>query len=102
MIGNIKTATEDYNRAFDGKIFDPRIYNRILSAAEVTTLYNSGTPDHTLVTDGLVFQGMSVYADAGDAASLAGTVLSSTDRLVENIIRAVGIPSGSPTLRANP
>lgn len=103
ILGNSKVAgTEDYEYAFDGKIFDARVYNRILTAAEVTTLYNSGTADHTLVTDGLVFQGPAVYADQGDDASLAGTVLSSTDRLVENIIRAVGIPNGSPTLRANP
>lgn len=84
---------------FDGKIFDPRIYNRILSAAEVTTLYNAGNPDHTLVTDGLVFQGFATYTDRPLSA---GTVLTSTDRLVENIIRAVGIPSGSPTIRDNP
>lgn len=102
-IGNsINITTGIYTRAFDGKMFDARIYNRVITSAEATELYNAGTPDHTLVTDGLVFQGPAVYADQGDDASLAGTVLSSTDRLVENIIRAVGIPSGSPTLRANP
>ena len=83
----------------DAKAFDIRIYNRILTASEVTTLYNAGTPDHTLVTDGLVFQGLSTYTDRPIAA---GTVLASTDRLVENIIRAVGVPNGSPTIRANP
>jgi hypothetical protein len=102
-IGNqVNPLTGLYQGALDGKIFDARIYNRILTAAEVTTLYNAGVPDHTIVTDGLVFQGPAVYADQGTAASLAGTVLSSTDHLVENIIRAVGIPNGSPTLRANP
>jgi hypothetical protein len=84
---------------FDGKIFDPRVYNRILTAAEVTTLYNGGTPLSTLVTTGLVFQGMATYTDRPLAA---GTVLTSTDRLTENILRAVGIPNGSPTIRANP
>ena len=102
VIGNVNSVAYPYDHPFDGKIFDPRVYNRILSAAEVTTLYNAGTPDHTLVTDGLVFQGMAVYADLGDDTSLAGTVLSSTDRLTENILRAVGIPNGSPTIRANP
>jgi len=85
-----------------GRIFDPRIYNRILTAAEVTTLYNAGVPDETLVTDGLVFQGFSVKADNGDDASLAGYALNSADRLIENIVRAVGIANGSPTIRANP
>ena len=99
QIGNTKNSAGVYVAAFDGKIFDPRIYNRVLSAAEVTTLYNGGTPDHTLVTDGLVFQGLATYADRPLAA---GTVLTSTDRLVENIIRAVGVPNGSPTIRANP
>lgn len=97
---NVSTGLNDI--ALDGKMFDPRVYNRVLSAAEVTTLYNSGNPDHTLVTDGLVFQGFSVKADNGDADSLAGYTLSSSDRLIENIIRAVGIPNGSPIIRANP
>lgn len=99
VIGNNNSLISGYSSAFDGKIFDARVYNRILSAAEVTTLYNSGTPDHTLVTIGLMFQGMATYTDRPIAA---GTVLTSTDKLVENILRAVGIPNGSPTIRANP
>lgn len=83
----------------DAKAFDIRVYNRILTGAEVTTLYNGGVPDHTLVTNGLVFQGLSTYTDRPLSA---GHVLTSTDRLVENIIRAVGIPNGLPTIRANP
>lgn len=101
-IGNWKTVTYDYSWPLYGKIFDARVYNRILTAAEVTELYNAGVPDHTLVTDGIVFQGPAVYADLGDDASLAGTVLTSTFKLVENTIRAVGIPHGSPIIRANP
>lgn len=99
IVGNLLSNVSVYTEPYDGKIFDPRIYNRILTAAEVTTLYNGGNPDHTLVTDGLVFQGMATYTDRPLAA---GTVLTSTDRLVENIIRAVGVPNGSPTIRANP
>lgn len=98
-IGNSSSFSSPYSGCLNGKIFDPRVYNRILSAAEVTTLYNSGNPDHTLVTDGLVFQGLSTYTDRPIAA---GTALTSSDRLVENILRAVGIPNGSPTIRANP
>lgn len=99
IIGNTYDYVNQYNAPFRGKIFDPRIYDRILTAAEVTTLYNSGVPSTSLVTDGLVFQGFATYADRPLAA---GTVLTSTDRLVENIVRAVGIPNGSPTIRANP
>ncbi|MBL0320768.1 MAG: LamG domain-containing protein, partial [Alphaproteobacteria bacterium] len=102
VVGNTNSSLFPYTLPFDGKIFDARVYNRILTAAEVTTLYNAGVPDTSLVTDGLVFQGPAVYADKGTAANLAGTVLTSSDRLIENIIRAVGIPNGSPTIRANP
>lgn len=98
-IGNSSTLSAAYGGCLNGKVFDPRIYNRILTAAEVTTLYNAGVPDHTLVTDGLVFQGLATYADNPLSA---GHVLTSSDRLTENIIRAVGVPNGSPVIRANP
>lgn len=99
IIGNNKTVSANYTNPVRGKMFDPRVYNRILTDAEVTTLYNGGVPDHTLVTDGLVFQGLATYADRPLSA---GHVLTSTDRLIENILRAVGVPNGSPTIRANP
>ena len=98
-IGNSSLLSSPYSGCLDGKLFDPRIYNRILSAAEVTTLYNAGDPDHTLVTDGLVFQAFATYADRPIST---GTTLTASDRLVENIVRAVGIPHGSPIVRANP
>lgn len=102
IIGNAKTATVDYIWGLDGDIFNVKVFDRILTAAEVLEEYNAGAPDHTLVTDGVLFQGPAVYADQGDDASLAGTVLSSTDRLVENALRAVGIPNDTPVIRANP
>jgi hypothetical protein len=96
-IGNTQGAGSSvFDHALDGKIFDFRIYNRILTPAEVQILSNAGVSDHTLVTNGLVFQGFATYADR---PLTAGTVLTSTDRLVENIIRAVGVPNGSPTIR---
>lgn len=99
VIGNAHSTAFNYNRPFDGKIFDPRVYNRILSAAEVTTLYNAGTPLSTLVTSGLVFQGMASYTDLAYAA---GNVLLPANKITENILRAVGTPNGTPTIRANP
>ncbi len=101
-IGNVKTATVDNIWGIDGRVSDLRMYNRILTAAEVTTLYNAGVPDKSLVTDGIVFQGPAVYADVGTAASLAGYVLSSRDRLTENALRMIGIPNDSPIINANP
>jgi len=97
--GSPNSSTGIFDIPIDGKMFDPRVYNRILTPTEVTTLYNGGAPNHTLVTDGLVFQGFSTYADR---PLTAGYVLTSTDRLIENIVRAVATPNGSPTIRANP
>jgi hypothetical protein len=102
VIGNVNSASYQWTHPFDGKIFDARVYNRILTATEVTTLYNAGTPDVSLVKSGIVFQGPAVYSDLGTAATLAGHVLISTDRLVENALRVVGLPHGAPVIRANP
>jgi len=102
QIGNVHTATINYGYVLNGKIFEPRIYNRILTPDDVHDLYNGGVPDVSLVTDGLVFQGLAVYSDNGDAAYLAGHTLLTTERVVENILRVAGIPHGAPVIRANP
>jgi hypothetical protein len=102
VIGNIKTESLNFPRPFDGKIADVRVYDRLLSQDEVTTLYNAGVEDDSIMTDGLVFHGPAVLADRGDAASLAGTVLSSADRLLENVYRAAGVVNDSPVLRDIP
>lgn len=102
LIGNAKTATVDYIWGTDGKVFDVRMKSGIWTPTEVLEMYNAGAPDETLVTDDLVFQGPAVYADDGDDASLAGHTLVPGERLVENILRTVGIPNGSTVIRANP
>jgi len=94
-IGNSSSFSSPYSGCLNGKIYDMRIYNRILTANDVNRLYQ-GTSE---ITSGLVFQGPAVYTDRPLSA---GHVLTSTDRLVENILRAVGIPNGSPTIRAYP
>jgi hypothetical protein len=99
-IGNSSLLSTPYGGCLNGKLFDPRIYNRILSASEIVALYNSGTPDETLVTDGLVFQGFAMYYDR--QLPTGHTTLSSSIPITENIIRAVGIPHGAPVVRSNP
>jgi hypothetical protein len=67
MVGNWSLL----NSRLNGKIFDPRIYTRILTAAEVATLYNSGTPSHSagyvrgsaLYNQSLVFDGFAVRTE---------------------------------------
>lgn len=95
VLGNYHTNTQDYNHPFDGKLRDVRIYNCILTAGEVTTLFNAGTPDASLVTEGLVFQGPVVKTE--DVATYNGATLSKNLKLLDNIHQAVGTPSGAPT-----
>lgn len=101
IIGNIKSSTSDYIECFDGKIFDTRIYNRILTQAEVTELYNAGVPSALVGTkDGLVFQGMAVRTE--NLASYVDQTLTSTLTLRDNVFGAVGVPHGSPIGRVAP
>jgi hypothetical protein len=100
VVGNSKTITHDYDEGFDGKIFDARIYDRIITAAEALALYNGGDPDPTLVTDGLVFQAFAVRTS--DAATLTDTAMEEGQRIIENAYRQVGEANGSPIIRAAP
>lgn len=89
-----------YANTLDGKLYDTRVYNRILSATEVTTLYNSGMPDETLVTSGLVFQGFNVRT--ADLADYTDQTLTSSLKVRDNIFGAIGTPGGSPIGRSAP
>jgi hypothetical protein len=100
QIGNRKTATENLNFPFDGKLYDVRVYQRILSASELVTLYNAGTPDKSLLTDGLAFQAftvptykLSTYIDA---------TLDSSKMLREAVSGAIGTPMNGVIGRSAP
>jgi len=100
-IGNAKTATMDWSRPFYGKILDCRVYGSILSSANATTLYNSGTFDSSLlVNDDLDFQAACVKTT--DASGFTDAAFSSTDRVIDNIFGYVGTPNNGPTGRATP
>lgn len=94
VIGNKRTDNFNYTNGVKGQLKDVRIYNRILTAAEVTTLYNGGTPDMDLVTDGLQFQAFVVptfrLTDFVDAT------LTSNMKVRDRIYGVVGTPHGSP------
>lgn len=94
IVGNWKTASEDYTRAWDGKIEDFRIYDRVLTADEVTTLYNGGTPDMDLVTDGLQFQAFVVPTFR--LTDFVNATLTSDMKVRDRIHGVVGTPHGSP------
>jgi hypothetical protein len=93
MLGNIFTADYDYNRPFDGLIKDVRIYNKVLSEAQVVSLVAGGT-----VTDGLLFQAPAVYD--GDVTAFTDKTLTATDKVIESVVQRVGTPHGSPIIRA--
>lgn len=82
-----------YNRPFDGLVKDARVYNRVLSAAEVQSLAAAGT-----VTSGLLFQAPAVY-DA-DVAEFTDKTLAETDKVIESVVQIVGTPHGTPITRA--
>lgn len=94
VIGNVHSNNNDYQEAFDGKIKDVRVYNRILSTGEVTTLYNSGTPDATLVTNGMVFQAFCVRTK--ELSNYVNQTLTDAMKVRDNIFGVVGTPHGAP------
>jgi hypothetical protein len=104
VIGNAKTATQDYTYTFQGQIYDPRIYaNRGMTDAEAVTLYNGGTPDPSLVTDGLVFQAACVRTDhAADYIDLDIEGMYLFDNIYKAVGRVVGDRTGGVIARAAP
>lgn len=93
ILGNIFTNGYDYNRPFDGLIKDARIYNRVISEAEVQSLAAGGT-----VTSGLIFQAPAVYNS--DVEEFTDKTLDVTDKVIESVGLKVGTPHGSPITRA--
>lgn len=94
VIGN----TGAYLNGVDGILKDVRVYDKILTPAEVSTLYNNGVMDTSLVTDHLVFQGLAINSDLGDKSTLNGQQIPNDNKFFENILRRVGVPRGSPLI----
>jgi hypothetical protein len=82
-----------YNYAFPyyGYMKDFRVYDKALTSGEIAALYNSGNQDYTLGTNSLIFQGIFVHADEGDATSLNGLTVT-TQTPIDNIYYSVGTP----------
>jgi hypothetical protein len=103
MLGTIRSGTI-YGNSFDGKIFDPRVYNMdntTLTAAQLATaLYNGGTPDDTVATEGLVLQGFTIRDEK--TADYIDQSLTSILTLRDNVFGAIGTPHASPIGRTAP
>jgi hypothetical protein len=101
IIGNRKTSIYDWNSGLNGKLFDPRIYNRVLTQAEITEIYNAGVPSEQAGTkDGLVFQPFAVHTE--NLSNYIDQSLTSNLTIRDNIFGAVGIPHGAPIAREAP
>jgi len=94
---DISLATANF---FSGRQFDPRIYERVLTGTEMTTLYNAGVPDETLVTNGLLFQGICV--PTVELSDFVGATLDDTYIVRDNIYGIVGKITGELTGYAAP
>ena len=80
----------------DGKLQDVRVYNRILSANEVSALYNSRCLRN--VMNGLVFWAPMWGADS---ATFDGLTLTAAHVVRDWAGGASGVPTGSPIGRGN-
>lgn len=97
IIGNQYDYTNQYNSAFGGRIKDARIYNRILSGAEITILYNGGVPNMDLVTSGLQFQAFVVPTNR--LSQYIDQSLTSAMKVRDRINGVIGTPNGTITGR---
>ena len=77
---------------FDGKISDVRIYNRILTAAEVAQIYSARGRDN--IRSGLVF--CPFLNGAAGLQAFDGATLAAGNTIVDPCSGAVGVPAGSP------
>ena len=85
------------NSTFVGKIQDNRLYNRILTQADATTLSTPSNRCKYVVPNGLVF-----WAKMDGATGLSvfdGVALSSANTITDVIGGTEGTPSGSPVGR---
>ena len=88
FLGSQKSATLDYFAPLNGSYKDLRMYNRILTAAEVLAMYNAGVGGGT--TDGLVFQSPCILKSR--RASYNNVIITAADKLIDNVSGAVGTP----------
>jgi len=105
-VGNAYTGTNgqlrigangDSLKPIDGWEQDFRIYDRILTQAEINELHDSRC--QRVVTDGLVF--WSRLDGAAGLSAFDGVTLAAGNTLLDEISGAVGVPSGSPVGRGN-
>jgi hypothetical protein len=89
-IGGQETGSFLYSP--DGKIYDVKVYNRVLTPGEVLDLYNSRCK---IINDkGLVFH--ATFDGAAGLKQFDGATLGSANVFTDRIGGAIGVPSGNP------
>lgn len=88
-IGSPYTYT---SKSIDGHIHDLRIYNRILSPAEVATIYSARGADN--IRNGLVF--CPFLLGARGLQAFDGVTLTADNTIIDPCSGALGVPAGSP------
>jgi hypothetical protein len=73
---------------------DVRIYNRILTQAEITALFN-GEDDYSTVQNGLLFNG--IFAPNSNIADYVGTTIEADDLVLDSVRQAAGVPYNQDT-----
>ena len=82
-IGNRSSATD---RSFNGGIKDVKMWNRVLTSAEITTVYGGGTPKMGLIHHFKLGGDYKDYGEVGVDATNSGTIVKIID---DNIAVAV-------------
>ena len=102
IIGNWETATEDYSKAFDGKIKDARIYDMSktsTSAADLAAALYAEGAGGTGNFDGMVFQAFAVRTL--ELSTFEDLTLTD-EKLLDAYNGYIGTPNGSPVVRLIP
>jgi hypothetical protein len=107
VIGNLKTATGDYNGAFEGKIRGVQIYAHVLPQDEVDTLYNAGTYDGMIDIPAekgweeisLMFAAFFIPTDRASQYPV-DQPLAENQKLRDSMFGMIGTPHGNPILRS--
>jgi hypothetical protein len=103
VIGNVYyDPLSPFSRPFLGKIKDFRVYNKLLTASEVSQIYNAGTQDYEILSDsnsGIAFQSFAVRTE--DISLYEDEILTESMRVMDNIFGAVGDPNDEPIGRTS-
>lgn len=97
QVGNMLTPSTIYYLGFPGRIHSIREFGKILTQAEVNTLFAAGKDDVDSITDELIFQIFNIHTK--DQAHFTDLAMGSEDRIIDNIYGLIGTPHAGPVVR---